>query len=65
MGSRAKATIQSTLLLVGSLVFALVLCEGMVRLYAYMTFDQTMTDVSSTSVDSALLKKYFTLTGAS
>src|SRR6185312_7636824 len=60
MGARSRAIIQSTLLLFGSLVIALALCEGLARLYADFNSDQSGVTVGS-AADTALLKKYFGL----
>ena len=51
MGRRAKVAVQSTLLLVGSLVLTLLLCEGMARLYAPVNVDHSRSAVGNSSAD--------------
>lgn len=65
MGRRAWVAIQSTLLLLGSLLVALLLCEGMARLYSHLAHDETNEVVATSPADVVLLKKYFNVSIAS
>ena len=67
MRRQTRAAIQSTLLLIGSLLVALLFCEGMARVYSYLVDDAEKDAPARSPVDVALLRKYFdipTLLGA-
>jgi hypothetical protein len=56
-----KPIIQNIMLILASLVIGLLFCEGMARTYAYLTGEETASDVKLSASDAALLKKYFNL----
>ncbi len=65
LGRRTRAAIQTTLLLTGSLLVALLFCEGMARVYSYLVDDETKDVLATSPADVALLKKYFNFTSLS
>src|SRR5262245_38503289 len=60
MKLRAKAAVQSAILLVVSLVIALGLSEGMARVYVWLNNSEIAAPQSSTD-DAGLSKKYFNI----